>query len=346
MKHLSLQSYLLVAVCQLVYYTTHSLPFSTNFLSAKQIISTPTTLLAMSSDKTETLSSEAPSIYSPSIGFLGCGTIASAIATGLLSQESNSNIQINKVFVTRRSESKSKALQEQFGDKVEITDDKQHIVNEADLIFVCVLPEQVDQVLDDLDFGNDKVIVSLVSTSKLATLVEKSKLPKENVFKMICLPAVMVCEGTPLLVPRCTSSTRNLSSLLSTLGGQEGTCIECENEEIMEAMMVSTCMMGPMYGLMRTNRDFLISKGVPKRDANNFVARNYWGITKDALVTSLEEGSEEDSLEKLIAEQTPGGLNEQALRNLSEAGMLDLYTNAMQAVLNRIQGKSDGSMPK
>jgi pyrroline-5-carboxylate reductase len=103
-------------------------------------------------------------------------------------------------------------------------------------------------------------------------------------------------------------------------------------------------MMGSVYELMRTTRDFLVEKGVPAVDANDVVARQYWGITKDALTRSQRDGCREDSLDKLIQEQTPGGLNEQALRNLEAASVFDRYKDAMEAVLGRIQGKSDGSM--
>jgi pyrroline-5-carboxylate reductase len=160
---------------------------------------------------------------------------------------------------------------------------------------------------------------------------------------MICLPAVADHEGTPLLTPPAPPNSY-LPSLLATLGGSEDSCIQCENEDIMEAMMVSTCMMGPIYGIMRANRDFLIEKGVSPKDANNVIGRQYWGMTKDALVKSHVEENAVDSLDVLIAEQTPGGLNEQALRNLQGAGVLDRYRDVMAAVLERIQGKSDGSM--
>ncbi len=95
---------------------------------------------------------------------------------------------------------------------------------------------------------------------------------------------------------------------------------------------------------MKTNRDFLVKKGVPIKDANNVVSRQYWAITKDAMVRSEEEDDVEDSLDKLISEQTPGGLNEQALKNLEGVGFLKSYEEAMEAVLGRIQGKTDGSM--
>ncbi len=166
--------------------------------------------------------------------------------------------------------------------------------------------------------------------------MKNSGLAAENVYKMICLPAVAQLEGTPLLVPRSRSD--RLKDLLSTLGG--GTCIECENEDIMESMMVPTAMMGPVYGLMRNSRDFLIKKGVPAKDASRMVGRQYWAMVKDAVMRCEDP----DSLDDLIEEQTPGGLNEQTLKNLEGVGFLASYDEAMEAVLKRIKGESDGSM--
>ena len=91
---------------------------------------------------------------------------------------------------------------------------------------------------------------------------------------MICLPAVADLEGTPLLIPK---STCIIHKLLETLGG--GTCVQCETEEIMEAMMVSTAVVGPVYRFMRANRNFLIKKGAPPKDANDVVARQCFAMT-------------------------------------------------------------------
>ena len=41
--------------------------------------------------------------------------------------------------------------------------------------------------------------------------------------------------------------------MLDALGG----CVECANDDIMSALMAPTCLMGPMYGIMRNNRDWL-----------------------------------------------------------------------------------------
>lgn len=121
-----------------------------------------------------------------------CGTIASAIATGLLRQTEH---DVSTIYVTRRSERRSSALVEKFPEKVQICDDNQEICDKCELIFLCVLPQQVSSVLQDLTLSKQKLLVSLVSTSKVEDLIISSGLPHENVFKMICLPAVAELEG-------------------------------------------------------------------------------------------------------------------------------------------------------
>ena len=98
--------------------------------------------------------------------------------------------------------------------------------------------------------------------------------------------------------------------------------------------------MGPIYGLMRQNRDWLIRQGVPAKDASYFVGRQYLSIVQDAERLCDDERHFDD----LIDEQTPGGLNEQSLRNLQGVGFFDRYDDAMDSILDRLTGKSDGSM--
>ena len=173
------------------------------------------------------------STSSLTIGFIGFGTIASSIATGLLSQESSSSVSVSHAFVSERSVSKSSALLSRFGaSKVTVTADNQSIVDSSTLIFLCVLPQQYEQTLSSLKLDPDKhTVISLVSTSTLASLLTCSKLPPSRVHKMICLPSVATHSGTCLLTP----PSPTIHAILNTLGG----CVDCETEKIMTAMMVS-----------------------------------------------------------------------------------------------------------
>lgn len=158
------------------------------------------------------------------------------------------------------------------------------------------------------------------STSKVDDLIEKSGLSAKNVYKMICLPAVAKREGCALLQPApaptpdattngnnnggdSSEGNINVKALMDSLGG----CVNCASDEIMNTMMVTTAMMGPMYGFMRNNRDWLVKKGVSPEDASYFVGRSYLSMVQDAERDCREPNRFDD----LVEEQTPGGLNEQ-----------------------------------
>ena len=273
------------------------------------------------------------------VGFIGCGTIAAAIATGLATQ---SSVSVDSICVSRRSESKSSALAAQFPNLVTVHDDNQDIVIRCDLIFVCVLPQQMSEILQALQFDSKRhTVVSLVSTCTLAGLARDTSLPPQHVYKLICLPAVAQHEGVCLVTPK--SNNGKLLQLLESLGG----VVEATDEAQMSAMMVPSALMGSLYGMMKQSRDWLLKNtgsegtdGMSKSDASYLVGRMFWGMMQDAERRCRED----DAFEELIAEQTPGGLNEQALRNWREMGALDDLDRVQDALLKRITGKGDGSI--
>ena len=98
------------------------------------------------------------------IGFLGCGTIASAIAKGIATQ---THVPITSIAVTKRSESKSSKLLNEFPSLVSIHDDNQGILDESDLLFLCVLPQLTNEILQGVSFDESRhnLISLVVSTS-------------------------------------------------------------------------------------------------------------------------------------------------------------------------------------
>ena len=277
------------------------------------------------------------------VGFVGCGTIARAIASGLLDHDAGSRV-VGPVSVSRRSEANSAQLKEAHPSRVAVCDDNQDVVDASDVVFVCVLPQQMEKVLSGLEFREDQTLVSLVSTSNLPDLRKISGLPEDRVFKMTCkfsadvinqrsrgfdfqmrghlrsvyylplyllilpclrilpqgLPRVSEADHTSLIVPK---GSPKIKAILESLGG----CVECEDEDIMRKLMVTTSLMGPLYGIMRQNAEWLVKHGVNTLDANRFVSGTYLSIVQDAEARCKEEGIFND----LVNEQTPGGLNEQ-----------------------------------
>ena len=160
------------------------------------------------------------------------------------------------------------------------------------------------------------------------------------------LPSIAKQEGCALFVPKTSPQQKeenpNIGVILRFLDLCGG-FVECETEEIMNVMITPTCLMGPFYGILRQNQEWLVKKGVPAKDATYFIGRQYASMMHDA-----EHGCDEDPnhFEELVAEQTPGGLNEQALSNLTKLGIFGAYDKAMEAVLSRLHGDTDGSLPE
>ncbi len=124
-------------------------------------------------------SSTSPTTNPPKIpqpikaGFLGFGTIASSIATALATPSHSpllskyAGLSLHSISVTKRSESKSSKLKHSFPDIVTVYDSAREVVHNSNLVFLCVLPEQVDAVLSALRKANvwrkeDHTLVSLV----------------------------------------------------------------------------------------------------------------------------------------------------------------------------------------
>jgi len=106
----------------------------------------------------------------------------------------------------------------------------------------------------------------------------------------------------------------------------------------MVTMTSATGLMGPLYAILRSNRDYLTERGVPRSKASSFIAKFYGSVISDAMVDCEEEGRFDD----LIREQTPGGLNEQGIANLDKMGVFEAYDTAMEATLKRLNGDGDG----
>jgi pyrroline-5-carboxylate reductase len=144
------------------------------------------------------------------------------------------------------------------------------------------------------------------------------------------LPTVAKNEGCGLIVPKSNDqdhvnnpNIRTLLQMIELLGGY----VECETEEIMNVMITPTCLMGPMYGILCQNRDWLVKKGVPLQDATYFVGRQYWSMMQDA-----ERGchDEPNRFDDLVEEQTPGGLNEQVRRQICCTFLVVCYQHPPQ----------------
>jgi hypothetical protein len=90
--------------------------------------------------------------------------------------------------------------------------------------------------------------------------------------------------------------------------------------------------------ILKTQRNWLARQGVPAADASYFIGRTYLGLAQDAEAKCTEEGH----YDHLVDENTPGGMNEQAIANLTRLGCYSAYDTVQDALLERLAGAGDG----
>ena len=203
------------------------------------------------------------SLSSTKIGFVGTGTMSSAMVRGLstLAQPPS------QIIVSPRNADKAAALQQEFPSIVSSGTSNQDVLDRSDLVFLGVLPRLAEEVCSALQFDAHHTVISLISTAPLASLREWCA-PSE-VGRAIPLPPVALHKGATILSPPLPLSVQVFSAL--------GTAVPVETEEQMKKMMPVTGLMGQFYAQQRSTQDWLKRQGIPEETAaacaSLFIAR-------------------------------------------------------------------------
>ena len=92
-----------------------------------------------------------------------------------------------------------------------------------------------------------------------------------------------------------------------------------------------TAMMAPFYENLFTLSEWLSKKGLNKIDAQKYITSLFFAMAEDAVVNSSKD------LRILIKNsQTPGGLNEQALKQLKRSGFYKLLNSTANNIHKRL----------
>jgi pyrroline-5-carboxylate reductase len=218
-----------------------------------------------------------------SLGFLGCGKISSAMIRGYCSQSPRPR----RVFVTRRSEEKSRLLQEEFPDLVEVSDSAEYVAAQSDVLFVGLLPGGARELLPTLSFGG-KYVVSMMAAVNFDEVLSLTRVPAARCLKIVPLPSSARREGPIVAFPK----TSPVDFIVKTVG----TMVSCDTELQMKPMVAITGHISPFFELMRTTQSFLLSKGISEEMSHDYVAAFYAGLASGAAVSDHSFEGDNDSL--------------------------------------------------
>ena len=253
------------------------------------------------------------------LGFIGTGKIASSVITGI----SKSKISFKKIIISPRNRVVAKDLKKKFK-KIIIAKNNQEIVDKCDWIFLSVTPTVGEKIIKDLKFKSKQTIISFISTITLTQLKKAIKV-KAKVVRAIPLPPISLRKGP---VPICPPN-KQVKKFFNNLG----TTVEIKNEKSSINFWSTSGMMAPFYELLRVMSDWLVKKGVKRNNAQKYITSLFLALSEDAVINSKE------NLKNLVKEsQTPKGLNEQGVKELTRAGFyksLEKTLNSIHKRLNR-----------
>ena len=251
------------------------------------------------------------------LGFIGTGKISSSVITGIC----NSSISYKKIIVSPRNLKIAKYLKKKFK-KVFIAKDNQEIINSCDWIFLAVTPSVGKKIIKNLKFKSNQTIISFISTITLSELKKMIKV-KSSIVRAIPLPPISLKKGP---VPICPPNKK-----VKMFFNKIGTTIEIKNEKLSINFWSTSGMMASYYDLLRVMSVWLIKKGIKREEAQKYITSLFLALSEDAVINSKKD------LKFLVKEsQTPKGLNEQGLKEMSKKGVYKSVVSTLNSIHKRL----------
>ena len=251
------------------------------------------------------------------LGFLGTGRIASSVIEGIF----KSKLKIKKIYISPRNRIIAKKLNKRFK-KVTISRNNQQLIDKSNWVFLGVTPKVGNKILKKLNFKKNQKIISFISTINLAQL-KKAIGKNSKIIRAIPLPPISIRKGpVPIFPP--DKQVKNFFNKL-------GTTVQIKNERLSTNFWATSGMMAPFYELLRVMTDWLVKRGVKRSNAQKYITSLFLALSEDAVVNSKL------NLKHLVKEsQTPKGLNEQGVRELTKAKFYKSIEKTLNSIHKRL----------
>jgi pyrroline-5-carboxylate reductase len=248
------------------------------------------------------------------LGFIGTGAITEAVVTGLCTAPAPPAI-----LLSPRNATRAEGLRRRFAN-VSIGRDNQAVLDGSETVVLAVRPQDA-AALDGLRFRSEQTVVSFIALLPMAALLPISA-PATRICRAIPLPSTALRVGPMALWPALPEAVALLERVASIVAVTE--------ERLLEPFWAATALMAPFFEQLHQVAGWLGDHGVAPDQAAAYATSLH---TAWAAIAAGRE-----DLARLRDEsQTRGGLNEQALLQLTAAGHARALREALDAVLLRLE---------
>jgi pyrroline-5-carboxylate reductase len=253
------------------------------------------------------------------LGIVGVGAIAEAIVTGLCEGEDTPT----SIHLSPRSAVRASRLAARYP-SVHVVDGNQSVLERADVVLLCVRPQDAPAALSAPAFRAQQTIISVMAGVPIDAL-RPLVAPAQVLVRAIPLPAVARRSGLTAIHPPHELAR----AIFDPLGG----VIAVDDERAFDALSASTATIAAHLAYLDAISRWLANRDIRQTDATRYVAAVFGALSETLL------GTPPNDFGTLAGEYaTAGGTNEQFLTALRRAGIFDIVDRALDDVAHRLEG--------
>ena len=258
------------------------------------------------------------------IGFIGGGTMAEAILSGMLGAgvAAPADVIIGEPVAARRD-----YLAERYG--VDVSDANASVVSKSDFVVLAVKPQDLPKVYSDIGgkFRGRQVLLSIVAGAKIESLAKG--IGHQRIIRVMPNTPAQIGAGMTMwtcLKPVAADQREAASAILSTIGDE----IYVDDEKYLD-MATALSASGPAYVFLIVEAliDAGVYVGLPRDTARRLALQT----VKGSVALVAETGRHPAELKDMVT--SPGGTTAEGLQALERAGVPAAIVDAVDAAYRK-----------
>jgi pyrroline-5-carboxylate reductase len=261
------------------------------------------------------------------IAIIGTGNLGKSIANGLLEAKV---VKPKDLTLTKRN---YKALDNYKKQGVEITDNNKQAIKGKDIIWLCVQPHKLGDVLKDIGASlENQIVISTITGIKLKDF--ETKINKSvTLFRAMPNTAIAIKESMTCIATN--NASKKEKEIVETLFSHLGTSLFIDDELMGSATVLAASGIAFALRYIRAAMQAGIEIGFESDEAQKIAAQTIKGATSLLLNNNSHPESEIDKV------TTPLGITITGLNKMEQEGFSSALIHGIQASYNKINKLSD-----
>lgn len=244
------------------------------------------------------------------IAVIGAGKMGETLSNGMLDA---GVVTKDRIIAADRHAERLEYIAEKYG--VQTTEDNKEAIKAADIVLLCIKPQAVDAVLDEIGplLQENQLIISIVAS--LTTRHIQQKLTRK-------VPVVRVMPNTPCLIRQGMAgicggkyATEQHIGYAESIFKQVGRTLRIEEKHMDAVTGLSASGPAFIYVIIESMAEGGVKVGLPRETATELAAQAVLGAASMVLETKNHPALLKDAV------TTPAGCTIDGLMELEEGGL-------------------------